>query len=295
MERTDYVRVGASQTGIFNASDRQSLFKDTKKFVRLARQNCVDVENDTLRSHLKDYFDEFAVAFPEAKLSAAVKENWTEGIEVLMHSYGKAANKGMFAEGFIKTGQHIKPGEDGITVSFQKTMSQCYSKISTNGMKIMEDKTERLSEFILERGTLSWEEMNDAGIPSSETSINRENLTHIRHWSEIVTHAEMKRRYTQEMFDHGPAAQELKKNLAAEEKRIQKELSEATKILEVERKRLEKANAKAEADQLEKNRIAALSPEAREAEKLEKKMLLFKRRMTKSQPRKENWNQRRIF
>ena len=113
------------------------------------------VDDDTLRVHLKDYFDEFSLAFTEAKLSAAMKQNWIEGIEVLMYSYGKVAHKGMFADGFIKTGQHIKPGEDGITVPFQKTMSQCYSKISTNDMKIMEDSTERLSEFILERGTLA--------------------------------------------------------------------------------------------------------------------------------------------
>lgn len=215
--RMDYVRVGASQTGIINASDRQSTFKETKRLVRLARQHGYDVSDDTLRVNLKDYFDEFAVEFPEVKLTQDYKENMMEGIEVLKYAYGKVSNKGMFADGFIKTGQHIKPGSDGITVSFIKTMmSQCYSKISTNGMRIMQESTERLSQFILARGTLSWKELNDAGIPQSDTSINRENLNHVRHWSEIVTHEEMQKRYADEVSGRNPAAIELQKNLAAE-------------------------------------------------------------------------------
>ena len=76
----------------------------------------------------------------------------------------------------------------------------------------------------------------------------------------------MQRRYVQETFDNGPDAVELKKNLAAEEKRVQKEIADAAKTLEAERKRIEKINRKAEIDGIEKNRVASLSVDEEKAE-----------------------------
>ena len=91
----------------------------------------------------------------------------------------------------------------------------------------------------------------------------------------------MQRRYVQETFDNGPDAVELKKNLAAEEKRVQKEIADAAKTLEAERKRIEKINRKAEIDGIEKNRVASLSVEEKAEEKLVKRNAAIQKKRDK--------------
>ena len=92
----------------------------------------------------------------------------------------------------------------------------------------------------------------------------------------------MQRRYVQETFDNGPDAVELKKNLAAEEKRVQKEIADdAAKTLEAERKRIENVNRKAEIDGIEKNRVASLSVEEKAEEKLVKRNAAIQKKRDK--------------
>ena len=43
------------------------------------------------------------------------------------------------------------------------------------------------------------------GISPGLTSINRDDLTHIRHWSEIVSHESVVARYREEMASRDPA------------------------------------------------------------------------------------------
>eukprot|EP00602_Paraphysomonas_sp_CaronLab_P009561 CAMPEP_0185020128 /NCGR_PEP_ID=MMETSP1103-20130426/2734_1 /TAXON_ID=36769 /ORGANISM="Paraphysomonas bandaiensis, Strain Caron Lab Isolate" /LENGTH=66 /DNA_ID=CAMNT_0027550843 /DNA_START=1 /DNA_END=198 /DNA_ORIENTATION=+ len=56
-----------------------------------------------------------------------------------------------------------------------------------------------LSEFVKLRGTVTYPEMIAQGISPGLTSINRDDLTHIRHWSEIVSHESVVARYREEM------------------------------------------------------------------------------------------------
>lgn len=58
----------------------------------------------------------------------------------------------------------------------------------------MKAETVELSKLI-ELNTVFWDKMNAAGIATSDTSMNRDNLTHIRHWSEIVTHKAVQQRF----------------------------------------------------------------------------------------------------
>lgn len=108
-----------------------------------------------------------------------------------MHAYQKTMTAKMIRDGYTVCGQHVvldDPNSGKWTIDFDKMMAQCFTDINRSDLKNMFDQTEKLTDFILERGTVSWEEMDAAGIPTSDTSIKRDWLTHIRHWSEVVTH-----------------------------------------------------------------------------------------------------------
>lgn len=106
-----------------------------------------------------------------------------------------------------------------------KMMKQCYTDISIEDMNIMRNKAADLHGRVLENGTVTWAEMNAAGIATSDTSIDRMALNHIRHWSELVTHAEAKKRYDDEQFAR--SAQGI--NLAKAQKLLFKKTEEDDK------------------------------------------------------------------
>lgn len=293
-----YVRVGAGQTGILNASDRQLTFKSTKREVRNARQQDLDVKDDTLRKHMERYFEAFKLEYPTVKLSAAWKQNHIEGIEMLLYAYGRVANKAMFKEGFRVTGQHKEPEADGITVDFDQTMGNCYSVISAPALENMRNQTSLLEPFIHLRGGLTWEEMDDANIVTSETSIDRGQLNHIRHWSEVISHEHVLENYQKEVFEksaegiaarklHKEQEKELNKNIIAEERRVIAEVISAQKLLDsLEKKKANDALKKASSEE-EKRRIAGLTPAEKIAEKAEKKRVAEEKRQAKSKLRSE--------
>jgi len=65
-------------------------------------------------------------------------------------------------------------------------MYQCYSDISGEQLKHMYDLTPMLSEYIRLRGRVTHSELVEGGIKSGTTTINRDDLTHVRHWSELL-------------------------------------------------------------------------------------------------------------
>ena len=71
--------------------------------------------------------------------------------------------------------------------------------------------TPELSEIVKLRGTVIYQGMIDSEILPCATSINRDDSTHFRHWSEIVNHKVVVARYEEERHRNDPAEEARRK------------------------------------------------------------------------------------
>ena len=147
-------------------------------------------------------------------------------------------------------------------------MHQCYTDISEEQLHIMQEMTPGLSEIVKLRGTVTYQEMIDLGILPCATSINRYDLSHIHHWSEIVNH-EVVVVYKEERRRNDPAERARRK--AARDITKARERKERANKVKHDRKvrsaQLQIARAR------EKERFNALSPAEQKLEKGRKKAL----------------------
>lgn len=255
--RIDYGRVGAGQTGIHNACDRMWLFRETKAKVRKARQQQRDCYDEILSKEMDALFDEYNQEYESCPLSSTYRNNLIKGLEVLLWAFSHTMTRDCIRWGFEVCGQHKRvPDPSGNTISFERMMYQCYTDIKVSDMELMKAAIPELSEKVRQHGTLSWEDMNDANIPTSDTSIDRSKLNHIRHWAEIVTCDEVVERFHAEQATNDPAVLAEKKKLESARKLLAKKAEDDTKAAKKEADKKAVDDAKAE----EKARVDAMPP-----------------------------------
>ena len=200
----DYGRVGASTTAIHNACDRQVLYREAKKKVRKVLSSQVDFSNISLEACLKRSFNSMLTLFPSVSITAEARATLIEGLCCLSHVFGVVMNSTMVRRGFTCCGQDCPKDENGSTVDFHKMMHQCYSDISEDQLKLMQEQAPMLVDIIKREGRITYDELVDAGIKPGTTTINRDELTHVRHWSEIITHKKTRQRFRQEKAAKDP-------------------------------------------------------------------------------------------
>lgn len=265
----DYGRVGASTTSIHNSCDRAHSFRDTKSEGAKARRKDINVRNEVLRSSVHAAFDKFKTAYPSINVTAAFKENIIEGLEVLVYAWKKSCSATEIKRSFHCCGQHCEPIEskDNITIDFKVMMAQCYTKCTMAQMENMEAQTDRCASIVEETGTLTWGQMNDANIPKHENSVDRTNLTHIRHWSEIINHTKTVERFLAEKAAKDPVVllrQQQDRDAAVAR---EKEVVAARKLIEKSTKAQLKKDEAQRIKAAELARFTALSPEQQKDEK----------------------------
>jgi hypothetical protein len=255
--------VGAGTTAIQQACDRSYLFKQTKEKVRKARKENRTILNELLVDSMREAFAKLETEHSSVKMSANFKNNVTDGLTILMHAYQHTMTPDIVARGFTVCGQHCAPDANGNTVDFDVMMAQCYSDIPQNLLDHMLSKTSDLCVELLDTGAVSWASMNAAGIPTSPVSINRDNLTHIRHSSEIVSHDVVVAKYHAEVQQRDPVHIAEQRAVDAAWKFLAQQDAERTKK---EQNALQRQQQKAVEDQ----RVAQMSKADLLAEKRHK-------------------------
>lgn len=256
-------RVGAGTTGIHNACDRQKTFREVKKEVRKVLQNGQKMNNRFLEDNIIAAFKNFMNEFPSVEFLPRLRSDYNFGLLVLVHAFDKVMSREMVISGFSCCGQDCKPDENGLTVDFEKMMYQCYTDISVEQLTIMRAKAPILMEYIKLRGTCSLEEFISHGIEPGQTTIDRPSLTHVRHWSEIITHDVVLENYKAEMEAKKPEIIARRKAEATIAKQRQKEARDRERAEATARKKAQSTLQKEE----ERSRIAHLTAEQRQAEK----------------------------
>ena len=255
----DYGRVGASTTAIHNACDRQVLYREAKKKVRKVLSSQVDFSNISLEACLKRSFNSMLTLFPSVSITAEARATLIEGLCCLSHVFGVVMNSTMVRRGFTCCGQDCPKDENGSTVDFHKMMHQCYSDISEDQLKLMQEQAPMLVDIIKREGRITYDELVDAGIKPGTTTINRDELTHVRHWSEIITHKKTRQRFRQEKAAKDPAVIERKKAEEFIRKHNEKEEAQRVRIEIKEKRDQEKAR--------QREKLRKMLPEERAAYK----------------------------
>lgn len=263
--KIDYGRVGAATTGIHNPCDRAALIRDVKKMIISIAKKNIDVGDEALQASVKVSFANLKTKFPDISIGAGFISNIVYGMEVIVYAYQKCMTRVGNQKAFKVCGQHVDPQRSGSgdTVCFRTMMAQCYSDIPQDQLDLMYRLRDTFSETIRLEGRVPYPDIIAAGVYPGPTTENRDNFTHVRSFSYVVSHRESKARYLEEKRLKSP-------EYLAEQRR----LKEAQRLLEREeaarRKEQESANSRAVRDKAradEKERIKLLTQEEKERAK----------------------------
>ena len=119
----------------------------------------------------------------------------------------------------------------------------------------MKMRTPALAEIVKLRGTVTLGEFIVNGIQPGPTTIDRTLLYHVRHWSEIINHDEVLKRYAAERAANEPVTVRLRQEAKAEERLIR----DAEKVLANAAAKEAKSIAKADGKAQEKERVSHLT------------------------------------
>jgi hypothetical protein len=261
-----YARVGAGTTGIAQACDRQVIYREIKKLIRRLLEKGIEIENRQLEHAIRQAFLRFKHTFPTVEFGKGLQDCYVEGLVILVHCFDKTMTRDTTIRGFTCCGQDCNPDENNCTVDFQKMMNQCYTNIPSEQRMLMLEQAAGFADIVKLRGKLTYKEVTANGILPGNTTIDRDSLTHIRHWSEVVTMDHVVECYREEMAAKDPAVIQQKKAAALVAKQHIKMQGNQKMATEKARK---KASALVAKDN-ERLRVEALSPNSRQAEAMTK-------------------------
>jgi hypothetical protein len=117
--------------------------------------------------------------------------------------------------GFACCGQDCAPDENDCTVDFEISMNQCDSKIPADQRELMLEQAPGFVDIVKARWKLLLTEVIANGIKPGQTFINRDDLTHVRHWAEVVSEDYVVECYREEMALKDPVEVQRRKAVAA--------------------------------------------------------------------------------
>lgn len=260
------MKVGAGTTGIHQACDRAQTFRVTKKgpgsIEDMQNRNHIPT-NDFLKGQIKNAFQNFSHSFTAIKITANIIERYAEALIMLSEVYQNKVNKDVIADGFICSGQHCMPSREGeSTVSFRTMMHQCYTDISADQLTLMQQMTPHFIDIIKTRGEITFEELVAQQLHPGKTTIPRNELCRVRHWSEIVNHAFVVRKFEAKRLEASDEAKELRR----QQNIVDKEVNRINKrAIAAENKRNETPEQKAFKNQQQLLKRQAKAAEVRTA------------------------------
>ena len=270
--KMDYLRVGAGSTGIHNACDRSKGFRNSKSTMGKMQQKKMDYSNTTLENALRKGYANMAERYPNLEIPIAQINNAIEGILIIIRAYESTMTPTAIREGFRVSGQDCIPAfEGGPTIDFERIMFQCYSDIPRAQLDLMYEKGPFFANILKLEGQVTYDQLVSEGITPGTTTIKRDDLTWVRHWSEVVNHKQTVARYREQLARKDPERIQLQKQenndnriilqASLKEARIQSKL--AAQEREKERRRNLTPEEKNQEDEM-KNQIKA----AKAAQKL---------------------------
>lgn len=196
----DYVKGGASTTGIHNALDRTTCFRDVRLACTKASERNLNVENVSIQMQLKD-----AIKNLERMHSIDISSIYTKkiiyGCEIITHAMQCGAiTKEKLAHGFRVCGQHVPFSEYNPTkssISFECIMSQCYKTVSMEDLNTMAQHIPYFVDILQKNGEIKeceFDAKNIPRLPDCDYDVRNE-LVLWRQRAVVITNVETVRRF----------------------------------------------------------------------------------------------------
>lgn len=227
---TDVINVSPNHTGIHQSSDRSPAFSGVKTSIHKMQKNNVKVHNEPLERNILQAFSNLVIVKPYLKttIKSSYQMQICRGLLVLTHVYPTSLSRKAIRAGYEVTGQHIYgEQEDGITISFERIMRNCYSTVPKAQMELMKRLAPQFIEDIKSTGMVKYTDVIAAGILPGETSKDRDNLCYYHQFPKIVTHEGTLRRFALEQSKKTPEFKEA----VLKQKNDSKDLAKALKLI----------------------------------------------------------------
>lgn len=276
-----FAKLSAGTTAIHQACDRSSLFHSMKSTIRSKNFGEKATVDPTFEKEMEIMFE--TLRDNGMTITQRERTDVRYVIVILKHAIQQVMTPQCIKDGFSVCGQHVTSMGTSFTVCIRKILEQCYTDYSEEDFVKLEAIVKDLSEIILTKGKLCYQDMVDAGVPVNTFTVNRDGKPIANRWVELITHEsvqaefrleeERKRKREEEKDPHFTALQrEIKKakrlieNSEKEEQRILKKTRQREEALAnrlVKKKQKDMSNREKAYERREKNKSKAL----KEAEK----------------------------
>jgi hypothetical protein len=181
-----YARIGAALTGIHQACDRNYTFKGSKKKIKTIEKNGGHIVCDRISRSVGKAFDNLKIDFPDTKVSAEYRKSMIYAVSLLVTVLRDIITPTHNKNAFQCCGQHVIKSGSTDTVDFDVMMNQCWTEVSNVQRDIMKKKIPVFVQQVLTSGMIPHAMYAEHGITGGTTTINRDDLTHIRASSHII-------------------------------------------------------------------------------------------------------------
>jgi len=181
-----YARIGAALTGIHQACDRCFTFKGSKNKIKVIEKNDEHKPSNNITRSVTNAFKNLKINFPMTQVTAEYQKNMIYAVSLLVTVLRGIVNPNHNQTAFQCCGQHVENSSTTDTVDFNVMMNQCWTKISSPQLELMQEKAPIFIDMIRRTGMISHSVYAEHGISGGSTTINRDDLTHIRASSHII-------------------------------------------------------------------------------------------------------------
>lgn len=152
------------------------------------------------------------------EFGSVLQADYLNGLLILCYCFDKTMTRSMIMRGFTCCGQDCQADIDETTIDFTTMIYQFYTDIADERLMLMKEKTPVFVQLIKDHGRNCYQLFIDNRIKPGSTTIDRNSLSHIRHWSEIINHEEVTKRFHQDKHNNDPVVIANMKLKAREDK-----------------------------------------------------------------------------
>jgi len=262
----DVVKGAPSSTSRHQSCDVSANFRDWKTGMAKAQENGRNTKSPTLERNIRAFLQSFLEQpwhAPDYTLPQDFTAKLINAVEKIVYVHrAKYVTPEKSAEGFIRTGQHIReadPAKGECTVSYPLIMGKTMAACSEDELQLMKDVKPQVIAEALRCGRITNDFLDTMGVVSAPDATQRDNLTLCRQDTQLITHVDTIARFAEKQ-----AAKEKRKDPKQAVLEVTK--NKAQRLIDKHQATQQRQEEREAAKLLESQRRAQLTPQQRRLE-----------------------------
>jgi hypothetical protein len=240
----DYVKGGASTTGIHNALDRTVVFRDMRAGIKVVNKDGIPPRYSILQNNIDSILSNLEIVSGN-NIGSEYKKSIKFGLTAIVHCLQNGyCLPQQLSHGFTCCGQHVFDNSEGekasSTIHFGNIMKQCYTDLTLQQLEHMKICAPALIQVLLQNGEIKeadYDQFDIPKLPDEDYEVRDELVLH-RQRCVILTHKDTVVRFREHVQIKADANNpEFRSHMAVLHKHLKKVNS--NNIKELERKRVD--------------------------------------------------------